>query len=481
MSTPDILKRIAESTLKRVAERRTRPIPERRADIPKPRRGILAKTLRRPSSDAPPRFLCEIKHASPSKGVLREPFDAESLAAEFGRMGADALSVLTEPEFFLGTGENLTRARLASGLPCLAKDFILDSWQVEEAAALGASGVLLIAALLPGDELGWLIGSARVFGLDALVEVHDEQELDRALAANADLIGINHRDLRTFEVDTTLTERLRPRVPPHVTLVSESGIASPDDAVRLARAGADALLIGEYFMRADRPGEALFQLRRATEVAVAGAPSVRTKICGLARPDDAREAVRAGADFIGVVLSDGPRVRTLDEAQGILAAAREERPGIRALAVTRDPEENQVRTILQAGFDGLQLHGNEAPEQVRALRASHPRAILWKALAVASESDLARANHYRAADAILFESPTRGQRLQVPFSALAAFAAQRPLVLAGGLTPNNVGEAVREARPWAVDVSSGVERKPAIKDAESVRAFVRHAHEAAKP
>src|SRR5215831_19094857 len=304
---PDILARIAQATWPRIEQRRARPLPARPREFGASRLGRLAEALRRPSPQAPPRFLCELKRASPSKGMLRDDFDPAALASEYARAGADALSVLTEPEFFLGSGDDLTIAKRVSKLPCLAKDFFLDPWQIEEAKGLGADGILLIAALLPDTGIRALLDRARAEGLDALVEVHDERELDRALSAGADLIGINHRDLRTFEIDAALTARLRPRMPEGVTLVSESGIASAEEAIALAEAGVDALLIGEHFMRAERPGEELFRLRRACEKALAGAPSVRVKICGIARAEDAVHALRAGADFVGIVLCDGPR------------------------------------------------------------------------------------------------------------------------------------------------------------------------------
>src|SRR4029077_15738005 len=188
----------------------------------------------------------------------------------------------------------------------------------------------------------------------------------------ADLIGVNHRDLHTFKVDGTLTQRLRPLVPEGVTLVSESGISSAEEAVALAKAGVDALLIGEHFMRAERPGEELFRLRRACEKALAGAPSVRVKICGLARPEDAAHAARAGADYLGIVLCDGPRKKTLEEASTIIAAARAENPHVPVLAVVRDPEAETVRAALAAGFDGVQMHGRESEPEFAMIREWHP-------------------------------------------------------------------------------------------------------------
>jgi indole-3-glycerol phosphate synthase len=475
---PDILARIAEATWPRIEQRRARPLPARPREFGASRLGRLAEALRRPSPQSPPRFLCELKRASPSKGMLREEFDPAALASEYARAGADALSVLTEPEFFLGSGDYLTIAKGTSKLPCLAKDFFLDPWQIEEAKGLGADGILLIAALLPDAGLRALLDRARAEGLDVVVEIHDEKELARAVAAGADIIGMNHRDLRTFQVDGSLTERLRPLVPKGVTLVSESGISSAEEAVALARAGVDALLIGEHFMRAVRPGEELYRLRRACEKALAGVPSVRVKICGIARPQDAVHALRAGADYLGIVLCDGPRKKTLEEAAEIIAAARVENAHVPILAVVRNPDAELSRLVLGAGFDGMQLHGTESEPDFAMVREWHPTAILWKALGVNSETDLLRAEGYSHADAVLIEPGVRGQTLGVSASLIESVADERRLALAGGLTPDNVAEAVRGARPYVVDVSSGVEAAPGVKDHAKVEGFIANAKKA---
>jgi indole-3-glycerol phosphate synthase len=218
------------------------------------------------------RFLCELKKASPSRGILRADFEPAKLARDYAAHGADALSVLTEPEFFDGRHEYLTEARLSSGRPCLLKDFVLDPFQIEEAARFGADAVLLILALLDDGELRDLQECAHQHGLDALVEVHSEEDLGRALSADADLVGINNRDLTTFDVDPKVTERLFPLVSQDVTLVSESGVATSEDIHRLSHLGVDAVLIGEHFMVAESPGKALAELRRAAEDAVRAKP-----------------------------------------------------------------------------------------------------------------------------------------------------------------------------------------------------------------
>lgn len=215
-----------------------------------PPRPFLA-ALRQPPA---PRLIAEVKHASPSAGVLREPFDPEALAEAYTAAGAAAISVLTEEDFFLGGLEHLALVRRASPLPILRKDFLTLEGEILESRVSGADAVLLIVAILDQPRLEALLAAARSVDLAALVEVHDEGELRRALAAGAGLIGINNRDLRTFTVDVGVTERLAAQTPGGVTLVSESGYASAADMARARAAGVCAVLVGESLLRAADPG-----------------------------------------------------------------------------------------------------------------------------------------------------------------------------------------------------------------------------------
>jgi indole-3-glycerol phosphate synthase len=222
----------------------------------------LERALRRPPG-APVRVIAEIKRASPSAGPIRPGADPAVIAADYARGGASALSVLTDREFFDGELGFLARARAVVELPLLRKDFVIDAYQIAEARAAGADGVLLIVAALAASQLAELIAAARGYELDPLVEVHDLAEVDIALAQGATLLGVNHRDLRTFTMDMTLTAQIAPRVPAQVVLVGESGIRTGDDVRTLGEAGAHAVLVGEQLMRAVSPGEALLALRAA--------------------------------------------------------------------------------------------------------------------------------------------------------------------------------------------------------------------------
>jgi indole-3-glycerol phosphate synthase len=222
----------------------------------------LERALRR-APGAPVRVIAEIKRASPSAGPIRPGADPGVIARDYARGGASALSVLTDRQFFDGELGFLARARAAVDLPLLRKDFVIDAYQVAEARAAGADGVLLIVAALAASQLAELIGCARGYALDPLVEVHDEAEAEVALAAGATLLGVNHRDLKTFTMDMALTARIAPRVPASIVLVGESGIRSAADVESLGRAGAHAVLVGEQLMRAGSPGDALIALRGA--------------------------------------------------------------------------------------------------------------------------------------------------------------------------------------------------------------------------
>ena len=194
-------------------------------------------------------LIAEIKKASPSKGLIAPDFDPLRQAAIYRDGGADCLSVLTEPDFFQGHDSYLMQARAESGLPVLRKDFIISDLQIAQSRLLGADCILLIAAILRDWEIRAFKHVAHRYGMDALVEIHDETEAQRALANGCDFVGINNRDLKTFHVDLNVTERLRPLLPSNVTVVAESGISTRNDAQRLHDCGADALLVGESLMK----------------------------------------------------------------------------------------------------------------------------------------------------------------------------------------------------------------------------------------
>ncbi|MCK7594523.1 indole-3-glycerol phosphate synthase TrpC [Pseudomarimonas salicorniae] len=230
-----------------------------RAAAAPPCRGF-ARALRQRVDAGTAGVIAEIKKASPSKGVIRADFHPDEIARSYERGGATCLSVLTDIDFFQGSDDYLKEARAACALPALRKDFLVDAWQVYESRTLGADCVLLIVAALGDGQLEEYAGLAAELGMDVLVEVHDEHELQRALRVPAPLLGINNRSLRTFEVSLDTTLRLREAVPGDRLLVTESGIHTPDDVRRMRGNGVHAFLVGEAFMRAPDPGTELARL-----------------------------------------------------------------------------------------------------------------------------------------------------------------------------------------------------------------------------
>ena len=259
------LSRIVDDRRRRVAGMKLSAPPHLlRARLSQRREGgRLERALRRGGAAGALKLLCEVKRASPSKGMLNEHVDPVALAKVFAAGGAAAISLVTEPEYFKGDLEWLNQVRPEVTIPLLLKDFVLDSYQLLDAAVRGADGVLLLASLLSETELQRLIGEAKVLGLDPLVEVHTPQELHAALRAGATLVGINHRNLHTFELDMTLSAKLLPLVPPLVTAVAESGLSRPEELANLRQTRCDAVLMGEVFVTSADPAAVLATLAAA--------------------------------------------------------------------------------------------------------------------------------------------------------------------------------------------------------------------------
>ncbi|MBQ9383862.1 MAG: indole-3-glycerol phosphate synthase TrpC [Ruminiclostridium sp.] len=256
----NILDTIAESTRKRVADAKEHISAEemKHRALEMPKGGFsFEKALKKPDIA----FICECKKASPSKGIIAENFPYLSIAKEYEAAGADCISVLTEPEWFLGSTEYLREIAAAVSIPCIRKDFTVDEYMIYEAKTLGAAAVLLICSLLGEDTLREYIGICDTLGLSALVEAHDADEVKTAISAGARVIGVNNRNLKDFSVSTDNAANLRKLVPGNVVFVAESGIKTAEDVETMRKAGADALLIGETLMRAPDKKEMLNRLK----------------------------------------------------------------------------------------------------------------------------------------------------------------------------------------------------------------------------
>ncbi len=379
--------------------------------------GVFRDALAAPGLGA----IAEVKRRSPSAGELRPDADPALLAVAFERAGAAAVSVLVD-ERFGGSIADLAAARAESAVPLLAKGFFSNAQDLEELRRAGADAVLLLLRDLDDARASELLAHAAGLGLDALVEAHDTSELDRAVALGAEVIGINARDLGTFEIDRRAQLELVERAPRDRVVVAESAIASRAQGAEAELAGVDAILVGSTLMRASDPAAKLEELISRPLV----------KVCGLTREEDVAVAADAGADLAGFVLAEeSPR---------------------RAARVLPVPE-----TMLSVA-----VHVGEASDGEADLVQLYPRE-----------------NGHRGRDGVLLKDGRevakvvdRPWQQEDPGHFERARAVEGRVVLAGGLSPENVGEAIAAVRPWAVDASSSLEVEPGVKDHARVRAYV---------
>ena len=367
--------------------------------------------------------IAEVKRRSPSAGDLRPNADPARLAAQFTNAGAAAISILVDDRFG-GSVDDLKAARSATTVPLLAKGFFTEELELLKAKVAGADAALILLRDVDDQRAAALMSYARELGLETLVEAHDSNELDRALALDADVIGVNARDLATFEIDRSAQLELVARTKrSERVIVAESGVHSRAQGAAAELAGADAILVGSALMRADDPPAKLREILSRPLV----------KVCGLTRPEDVDAAVDAGADMLGFILAEAsPR---------------------RAPAVLPVPDDRLsvavfVGEAADTRADLVQLYGRE-PGRVRGRDA----VLLRDGVTVAQVVDLPWEE----------QDPLHLQRAAV---------AQGRVMLAGRLGPDNVREAVRAVRPWAVDAVSKLEAEPGIKDHAKVRAFV---------
>lgn len=482
------LERIAITTRQRVAIRQASEGPdlmEQRAREAPPPRNFAAAL--RPSRLGAAKLIGEVKRASPSKGLLAETFNpvAQALAYEAG--GAAAISVVTEPDFFLGSIDYLEAVRASVRLPVLCKEFIVDAYQVYEARAAGADAILLITGLLDEDYLVKLLQLAQLLGMEALIETHSATELESALRLKAPVIGINSRDLKSFVVDTELLRYLGSKVPSSSILVAESGISDRRQATQARAWGADAILVGEALMRApDATGMA-----RTFATAAGGAPAALfgrptsgnqsktpfVKLCGLTRSEHGTLAAQLGADAIGLVLAPSRRQVSYQQARQVIRAAG----GILAVGVFVNESPAAVASISEGlGLGAVQLSGDESPDTCAEVAALSNVPVI-KALRPVGQSATDELDAYALAGAaLLLDTPSTsgsyGGTGQVgDWGQQRRLAARWPLILSGGLTPENVAAAWAAVCPRGVDVSTGIETD-GVKDSEKMRAFIRTAH-----
>ena len=411
-----------------------------------PGRRSLSAVLARPGA----RFILEIKKASPSEGAIRAGAEPAALARGYAGV-ADALSVLCDGPYFGGSLDDLAAARREFEGPILAKDFFIDLRQVAEARIAGADAILVMLSLLDDEAAAGMIAEARRLGMDALVEVHDEGEMRRALALDGPIIGINNRDLRDLNIDLSTTERLAGLAADRL-LVSESGISSRADVERLSPF-VDSFLIGSSLMRSADPAQAARKL-------VFG----RTKLCGLTCDADLRAARPAA--YAGFVFVPGsPRHVTADEVAPLAGIAR--RCGIRPVGVFRDePAEKVADVATLLGLHAVQLHGREDADYVQALRRElAPSCEIWTALSVGRDP-----LESRGGDRLLFDNGNGGSGRSFDWSLVEGHPELSRAIVAGGIGPDNA-PAARQLGAYAIDVGSGVEERPGRKSPDKIAAL----------
>lgn len=473
-----ILDKIIEATKIRVAQEKQVESPE----------SVKAAALALPSDTGFPfeaalrqqdfNFICEVKKASPSKGIIAEHFPYLEIAKEYEVAGAAAISVLTEPDFFKGDKKYLQEIASTVKIPVLRKDFIIDEYQIYQAKVWGASAILLICACLDVPTLTKFRGLADSLGLSSLVEAHDEHEVQMAIDCGARIIGVNNRNLKDFTVDVQNSVRLRNLVQDDVIFVSESGLETPEDIQVLRDNNIGVALMGETFMRSPNKVEKLAYLYGPTYY------TPKVKMCGISKVETIPAVVEAKPDYMGLVFAPSKRQVTVDQAKTLVeelhkqytkrynnGAEQSNNDEIKTVGIfVNETLENLVTIATEVNLDAVQLHGDEDEAFIQSLK-ERTNVEVWKAVQIRSAAD-AEAWIDSSADMLLFDAyykDERGGTGEVfDWSCLDEF--ERPFMLAGGIDSTNVARAIRTVRPYGIDISSGIETN-GVKDDEKIKAF----------
>ena len=475
-----ILDRIVEATKIRVAQEKQVESPE----------AVKAAALALPSDTGFPfeaalrqqdfNFICEVKKASPSKGIIAEHFPYLDIAKEYEVAGAAAISVLTEPDFFKGDKKYLQEIASTVKIPVLRKDFIIDEYQIYQAKVWGASAILLICACLDVPTLTKFRELADSLGLSSLVEAHDEKEVQMAIDCGARIIGVNNRNLKDFTVDVQNSVRLRNLVQDDVIFVSESGLETPEDIQVLRDNNIGVALMGETFMRSPNKVEKLAYLYGPTYY------TPKVKMCGISKVETIPAIVDAKPDYMGLVFAPSKRQVTVDQAKILVEelhrgyakkygsdTEHDKNGTIKTVGVfVNETVENLVTIANEANLDAVQLHGDEDEAFIQSLK-ERTNVEVWKAVQIRSAADVEKWID-SSADMLLFDAyhkDERGGTGEVfDWSSLDAF--ERPFMLAGGIDSTNVARAIRTVRPYGIDISSGIETN-GVKDDEKITAFTK--------
>lgn len=466
--------------LDRIVQQTRLDLVQRKQELP------LEKLQQRAHEQAPPRnmleafeprsqvhLIAEVKRASPSKGMLAPNLDPVAMARVYEASGASVISVLTEPHFFLGAPEYLTAIKNAVKVPVLRKDFIVDDYQVFEARAWGADALLLICAILDDAQLQHLLQLATSLHMHALVEVHSREEAQRALNAGAVIIGVNSRDLVTFKMNPYLIRDIRQLIPADRVVVAESGIHTLADVRRLARYDVQAMLVGESLVTSpDVPAQIHMLLEGANE-------GTQVKICGLKNSESIDTTVEAGADMLGFIFyKPSQRYIAPEQIPELLSASRSYAQSVQGqvlpdlVGVFVNEDASYINDIVErSGLHYVQLHGTESPEFCQQIN----RPVI-KALPLKETTDRELLKQYASVTwRLLLDTPTSawgGTGVTSDWDLAREVAHEHKILLAGGLTPENVAQAIEQVHPWGIDVSSGVETAKQ-KDGAKIHAFLK--------
>ena len=432
-------------------------------------------------------FICEVKKASPSKGIIVEHFPYLDIAKEYEVAGAAAISVLTEPDFFKGDKKYLQEIASTVKIPVLRKDFIIDEYQIYQAKVWGASAILLICACLDVPTLTKFRELADSLGLSSLVEAHDEHEVQMAIDCGARIIGVNNRNLKDFTVDVQNSVRLRNLVQDDVIFVSESGLETPEDIQVLRDNNIGVALMGETFMRSPNKVEKLAYLYGPTYY------TPKIKMCGISKVETISAIVDAKPDYMGLVFAPSKRQVTVEQAKTLVEelykqnvvgnnSEAEQTESVTSLdtassetiktvgVFVNETVENLLKIAEEVKLDVIQLHGDEDESFIQILK-EQSNVEVWKAVQVRSAADAEKWID-SSADMLLFDAyhkDERGGTGEVfDWSSLDEF--DRPFMLAGGIDSTNVARAIRTVRPYGIDISSGIETE-GVKDNEKIKAF----------
>ncbi len=474
------------------------------AAVPTARTAPLVRFLRAP------RLVCEIKRKSPSRGAIDAALDPVELAGRYVNRGVRSVSILTEEDHFAGSLADLMAVKRAHpNLAVLRKDFLVDEEDVEVSYRAGADAILLIASILSGDELARMHELAGELGMAALVELHEDEDFEKARAIAPPLVGINARDLSTFRVDLLTPVRLRAKIDWDHRAVFESGVFAQEDALLVATSGFDGLLVGEAAVRdqdairgilaglrgrapagaavpggAASPGADGAARGGTNSPGVSGAPvpdfwrrltsRIRAdrplvKICGITNRRDAELAAELGADALGFVFADSPR-RADPAVVRELAGLPVLKVAVVVTGGARGPLAPEVRALLEEGvIDAVQFHGDEEPDECAEQAFPY-----YKALRLDRPEAADALERYRSPRVLVDARDSRayggtGKRLSP--ETIDAVRERAPLWLAGGLSPGNIRQVVADHAPELVDASSGLEAEPGRKDEEKLRRF----------